>query len=321
MNYKNLSILGLTALFYFYSIDTVAKEAEYQCESEYMPLTSQNKIRLVGNSFSFLEGPTWSAQSNAFYFSDMDFNGSQTQGPGSTIYKLDLPDRISVYKENMGTNGLMAVGESIYTMNHATRSLSRLSISTKQCEIIVNRFQGLQFNSPNDLVQSNSGVIYFTDPDWQLSGRKQETPFTGVYAYSPEGVLTLIDRSLVRPNGIALSPDQQTLYVGSFANEIVRYRLDKKGNFRGKEKFINIDSPDGIAVDCIGNLYATSHNEGAIYVYSNTGEQLDKVSIGPKITNIAFGGEKLKTLLITTDHGLYTMELNISGHKATLSKN
>ncbi len=321
MNYNNLSIIGLITLFYLYSIDTIAKQAVYQCESEYVPLTSQNKIRLVGNSFSFLEGPTWSAHSNAFYFSEMDFNGPQTQGPGSTIYQLDLPDRISVYKENVGTNGLMAVGESIYTMNHATRSLSRLLISTKQSETIVNKFQGLQFNSPNDLVQSNCGVIYFTDPDWQLSGRKQETPFTGVYAYSPEGVLTLIDKSLVRPNGIALSPDQQTLYVGSFANEIVRYQLDKQGNFGGKETFISINSPDGIAVDCAGNLYATSHNEGAIYVYSNAGEQLDKISIGPKITNIAFGGEQLKTLLITTDHGLYTMEVNISGHKTTLSNN
>jgi gluconolactonase len=251
----------------------------------------------------------------------MDFNGPQTQGPGSTIYQLDLPDKISVYKENSGTNGLMAVGEFIYTMNHATRSLSRVQISTKQSETIVEQFQGLQFNSPNDLVQSNSGVIYFTDPDWQLSGRKQGTPFTGVYAYSLDGVLRLLDKSLERPNGIALSPDQKTLYVGSFANEIVRYKLDQQGNIGKKEKFVSINSPDGIAVDCAGNLYATSHNEGAIYVYSNTGKQLDKVSIGPKITNIAFGGEKLKTLLITTDHGLYTMATNIAGQQTILSNN
>jgi gluconolactonase len=313
MNCKNLFIVAVVTIFFLYSIASIANETEQHCQSEYIPIDSQNKITLVGDSFSVLEGPTWSMQNNAFYFSEMNFNGSQVLGPESTIYQLILPNKVSIYKADSGTNGLLAVGEFIYTMNHASRSLSRLLISSKQGDIIVDKFEGLKFNSPNDLVQSNNGTFYFTDPDWQLSGRKQETPYTGVYSLGTKGKITLIDNSLEKPNGIALSPDQQTLYVGSFSNEIVKYRLDKQGNFGNKETFITINSPDGMAVDCAGNIYATSHNEGVIYVYSNKGEQLDKIFIGPKVTNIAFGGEYLKTLLITTDHGLYTMQLNTPG--------
>ncbi|MBL4629676.1 MAG: SMP-30/gluconolactonase/LRE family protein [Paraglaciecola sp.] len=313
MYLKNLYVTVFSISAVTLSMTTLADEAQKQCQAEYVPITSQHKLRLVDDNFYFLEGPTWSVQNKAFYFSEMNFNGPQEHGPKSTIYQLNLPNKVSIYKKDTGTNGLLAIGEFLYTMNHATRSLSRLLISSTHSEIIVNSYHGLKFNSPNDLVQSHNGTIYFTDPDWQLSGRKQETPYTGLYALSPKGTIKLLDSSIEKPNGIALSPDQKTLYVGSFSHDIVKYQIDKQGNIGDREAFISINSPDGMAIDCAGNIYATSHSEGVIYVYSSEGEQLDKISVGPKVTNIAFGGEYLKTLLITTNHGLYTIEVNISG--------
>ena len=313
MYFKKLYTVVISIGALTLSVTSLADETQKICQSEYVQLTNQHKLRLVDDNFYFLEGPTWSTQNKAFYFSDMNFNGTQDKGPNSTIYQLSLPNKVSVYKKNTGTNGLLAVGEFIYTMNHSTRSLSRLHISSKQGETVANSYHGLKFNSPNDLVQSHKGTIYFTDPDWQLSGRKQDTPYTGLYSLSSKSTLKLIDKSIEKPNGIALSPDQKTLYVGSFSNEIVKYQIDEQGNVGNKKTFFTINSPDGMAVDCSGNIYATSHNEGVVYVYSSEGEQLDKIYVGPKVTNVAFGGEHLTTLLITTDHGLYTLDVKIPG--------
>jgi gluconolactonase len=318
MKSKNLYTTSLFVSLLIFSSDNIADEAVIHCNGEYIPINSQNKLNLVRDNFMFLEGPSWSEQDNVFYFSEMNFNGSQVLGPNSTIYQLNLPNKVSIYKKNAGTNGLLSIGDFLYTMNHASRSLSRILISSGHSESIVSEYQGLKFNSPNDLVQSSTGTIYFTDPDWQLSGRKQESPYTGVYAFTANGILELVDKSLGKPNGIALSPNQKTLYVGSFSNEVVKYQIDKHGKIGDKEAFITINSPDGMAVDCSGNLYVTSHNEGVIYIYSSDGVQLDKISVGPKVTNITFGGEQLKTLLITTDHGLYTMNVNSPGFKTSV---
>jgi gluconolactonase len=319
-NFKNICLTAFYIGLAFSIPNSSAQVIENAyCNVNYLPINAQNKLMLVRDHFLFLEGPTWSEENSAFYFSEMNFNSSQAFGPQSTIYQLNLPNRISVYKENSGTNGLLAAGEFLYTMNHASRSLSRINFSSGKDESLVNDYKGLKFNSPNDLVQASDGTIYFTDPNWQLSGRPQETPYTGVYAMTSDGILTLIDDSLEKPNGIALSPDQRTLYVGSFTNEINKYQVDFHGNVGKKKAFININSPDGMAIDCAGNIYATSHNEGVIYIYSPAGKQLDKIIIGPKITNIAFGGKTLKTLLITTDHGLYTMEVNIAGLRVAIN--
>jgi gluconolactonase len=296
-----------------FSINSEAKNTGDYCQAEYIPIGSENKVKLVSGGSSFLEGPTWSKKENAFYFSAMDFSGSQKYGPKSTIYKLSLPNKVSVYKEDAGTNGLLSVGDFIYTMNHATRSLSKIHIASGENKTIVNNYQKLKFNSPNDIVQSTNGTIYFTDPDWQLSGRTQEIPYTGVYMLTSDGTLRLLDKSLKKPNGIVLSPDEKTLYVGSLDHEIVKYQIDKDENIGEKETFISVNAPDGMAVDCMGNIYIASHSEGVIYIYSNKGKVLDKISVGPKVTNVAFGGKHMKTLLITTNHGLYSMDVNVPG--------
>jgi len=318
MNFKYLySFVLLTTSLVFSinseAINSEAKNTRDYCQAEYISIGSENKVKLVSSGSSFLEGPTWSKKENAFYFSAMDFSASQKNGPKSSIYKLILPNQVSVYKEDAGTNGLLSVGEFIYTMNHATRSLSKIHIASGKNETIVDNYQQLKFNSPNDLEQSTNGTMYFTDPDWQLSGRTQETPYTGVYSLTSDGTLTLLDKSLNKPNGIVLSPDEKTLYVGSLDHQIVKYKIDKHGKIGEKESFILINAPDGMAVDCMGNIYIASHNEGVIYIYSSEGKVLDKISVGPKATNIAFGGRDMKTLLITTNHGLYTIDVNIPG--------
>lgn len=291
----------------------ISSSAKNECSAEVSPLSNGEKPKLIRTGFKFLEGPTWSKIDQAFYFSEMDFNSAQTYGPESTIYKLTLPHKIELVQKNVGTNGLLADGDFLYTMDHANRSLSKLTLNTLKSEVLSQAINGMKYNSPNDLVKADNGIIYFTDPNWQLGKRKQETPFTGFYAYLPSGKTILLDKTLTKPNGIAISPDQQTLYVGDASNRIFAYPLKSDGTLSERTLFAEIDSPDGMAVDCAGNLYATSHSKGMINIYASNGKLRDSFTLGHSVTNIAFGGEQGKTLLITSPHGLYYISSNIKG--------
>ncbi|WP_165727810.1 SMP-30/gluconolactonase/LRE family protein [Pseudoalteromonas sp. 31A1] len=281
--------------------------------NEQSPLIKGVKPTLVSDELLFLEGPTWSSQDNAFYFSEMNFSSSQALGPDSTIYKLVLPNILTTYLEHSGTNGLYAKGESLYTLNHSTQSLSKINIKSKTNTVVVNEFDGLSFSSPNDMTMHKNGDIFFTDPNWQIGERTQQMPYTGVYKLSNTGVLSLIDATLEKPNGVALSPDQRTLYVGDFSNRVSKYTIDENGDISPREDFIKVTSPDGIKVDSAGNIYVSSHKEGVINIYTPSGLLIDKIELGPNVTNLAFGGKNRKTLLITTAKGLFTLDVKVAG--------
>ena len=281
--------------------------------NEQSPLIKGVIPTLVSDDFLFLEGPTWSSQDNAFYFSEMNFASSQALGPDSTIYKLQLPNTITTYLKHSGTNGLYAKSGNLYNLNHNTQSLSKINIKSKTNTVIVNKFDGLSFSSPNDMTMHRNGDIYFTDPNWQLGERTQQIPYTGVYKLSNMGVLSLIDATLEKPNGVALSPDQHTLYIGDFSNRVSKYTIDENGNISPREDFIKVTSPDGIKVDSAGNIYVSSHKKGVINIYTPRGSLIDKIELGPNVTNLAFGGKNRKTLLITTAKGLFTLDVKVAG--------
>ncbi|WP_166419472.1 SMP-30/gluconolactonase/LRE family protein [Pseudoalteromonas sp. Z1A8] len=281
--------------------------------NEQSPLIKGVTPTLVSDELLFLEGPTWSSQDNAFYFSEMNFASSQALGPDSTIYKLVLPNILTTYLEHSGTNGLYAKNGSLYTLNHSTQSLSKINIRSKTNTVVVSEFDGLSFSSPNDMTMHKNGDIFFTDPNWQIGERTQKMPYTGVYKLSNTGVLSLIDATLEKPNGVALSPDQHTLYVGDFSNRVSKYTIDKNGEISPREDFIKVTSPDGIKVDSAGNIYVSSHSKGVINIYTPSGAFIDKVELGPNVTNLAFGGKDRKTLLITTAKGLFTLDVKVAG--------
>lgn len=281
--------------------------------NEQSPLIKGVTPTLVSDNLLFLEGPTWSSHDNAFYFSEMNFASSQALGPDSTIYKLVLPNTLTTYLKHSGTNGLYAKGQSLYTLNHSTQSLSKINIKSKTNTVIVNKFDGLSFSSPNDMTMHKNGDIFFTDPNWQLGERTQQMSYTGVYKLSNTGVLSLIDATLEKPNGVALSPDQRTLYIGDFSNRVSKYTIDENGDILPREDFIKVTSPDGIKVDSAGNIYVSSHKKGVINIYTPRGSLIDKIELGPNVTNLAFGGKNRKTLLITTAKGLFTLDVKVAG--------
>jgi gluconolactonase len=279
------------------------------------PLAPDAKPTLVRDGFVFVEGPVWVERLGALLFSEMNFeaDGSKT-GPPSTIHQLVPPSTFSVFLADSGSNGLAVDDGGIVACTHDTQAVSRIDLERRARTALVASVGGKRFNSPNDLALGRRGQLYFTDPDWQLGARQNQTGVTGVYWAPAGGPAALVDGELPKPNGIALAPDQRSLYVGALDGTVSRFPLDDSGRPGARAAFADVASPDGMTVDCAGNLYVASHEPGELVVLSPQGERLATVPVGPRATNAAFGGPERRTLYITAGSALYALPGNVPGH-------
>ena len=180
---------------------------------------------------------------------------------------------------------------------------------------MVDNVGGSRFNSPNDLILRSDGTVYFTDPDFQLGTRPSETGMQGVYRASPSGTVSLIDGTFAEPNGITLSPDETVLYVADYNGNLVRtFAVAEDGSTSGRKDFVSVSSPDGLAMDCLGNLYVASGSPGVMQVYAPSGNKLGSVTVASSLSNMAFGGTDGKTLYITAGKALYSLDMNLPGY-------
>jgi gluconolactonase len=277
------------------------------------PLPSDRQAKLVRADFGFIEGPLWIAERNQLLFSDMNFSTSNNpNGPDAVIRRFTPPNTFDVFAMASGTNGL-ALGNDgrVIAASHGVQSLIDFDLTTGQREVRALDYQGKHFNSPNDLAVRADGNVYFTDPDFQLGPRTSETNLRGVYRVSPSGVVSLVDGTLNNPNGIALSPDENTLYVGSAGNDVFSYALAADGGITGMRKlFASPGASDGLGIDCAGNVYVTSTT---VQVFDAGGSKLGEIAVAETPSNVAFGGPDRTTLFITAQGGLYSIELGVPG--------
>jgi gluconolactonase len=269
----------------------------------------------VQDGFVFIEGPVWLDGPNTqavLLFSDMDMGVNGAQGPPSRIRRLDPPSTFDVFVENGGSNGLALDNDgNVLAASHFEQDLVRVNPSTGALSPLGLRFEGKRFNSPNDLTVRSDGTIYFTDPDWQLAGRDNETGMTGVYRVSPALEVSLVIGTLPRPNGIALSPDEKTLYVGANQSDVLAFPVNEDGSVGPSAPFVSSGASDGLTVDCAGNLYVTAGGE--VKVYAPDKSSLGSISVAEGPANVAFGGEDRRTLYITARTGLYSIRLEVPG--------
>jgi len=246
--------------------------------------------------------------------------GAQQVQP-STIHRLAPPAPAQTFVAASGSNGLALSpdGGQIVAATHDNRTVSAYRLSDGARTVVAADYLGRAFNSPNDVTVRADGVVYFTDPNFQR-GRRADAMGgrTGVFRVV-NGQVTLVDNTVRQPNGIALSPDGHTLYVGAYGeNRIYAYAVQPDGSTGGRTVFATIGSPDGVTVDCAGNLYWVSHNEGRVHVFSPAGAELGTISSGPEATNAAFGGSDRRTLYITAgrtgDYGIYRIPLGVPGY-------
>jgi gluconolactonase len=187
---------------------------------------------------------------------------------------------------------------------------------------IVDQYDGKRLNSPNDAVIKSNGDIYFTDPPYGLTDGEndplKELDFQGVYRWSPDGDVTLLSDIQSRPNGIAFSPDEKTLYVANSDpdNAVwMMYEINDEGlaenprvffdvtNLVGKEKGL----PDGLKVNKQGYIFATG--PGGVLVFSPDARHLGTIKTGEATANCAFNQDE-SILYITAD--MYLLRVKLS---------
>lgn len=269
------------------------------------------EVKQLAEGLKFTEGPVWDNNENVLLFSDI---------PANKIYKLSATGELETFRNpSNNSNGLIFDAEGNLLMaEHSGRKIGKLSPDGKY-SAVVETYNGTRFNSPNDVIIDSKGVIYFTDPPYGLP--KDATDilgFNGVYQYR-NGKVTLITKELDRPNGIALSPDERTLYVANSGapKKYIKFPVSKNGKVGKSELFYDVSgidkpgNPDGIKVDIEGNLYATG--PGGVWVFSAGGKHLGTIEFPETPANIAFGSSDMKTLYVTARTGVYSIPVKIPG--------
>jgi sugar lactone lactonase YvrE len=288
------------------------------------PAPTATKIK---DGFNFLEGPTWDAASQTLLLTNMhDGTGAQNVQPSDILRFTPSTGTFATFIAGAGSNGLAISrdGTSVIAATHDQRSVSSYNLATKQRTTIAANYQGHLFNSPNDVTVGANGTVYFTDPDFQRANRPdQMSGKTSVFRVA-NGVVTLIDNTIREPNGIELSPDGKSLYVGGNATgKIYKYPVNPDGSTGARSDFASLGGTDGGTVDCAGNVYQITYGDGKVHVFSPAGQALGTISAGRNATNIAFGGPDRMTLYITSgipsnggdtgNFGLYNIRLNVPG--------
>jgi len=184
----------------------------------------------------------------------------------------------------------------------------------------LSKYQGKRLNSPNDLVFTADGALWFTDPSFGLpdmdKDHTKELKFNGVFRYAG-GKLTPVVTDMTQPNGIAFSPDEKTLYISnSLPDMYVRaYDVGADGKLSNPRNLIKWpgsapDVPDGMKVDSAGNVWATG--PGGIRIISPQGKVLGQLIVPEIVANIGFA-EDGKTVYLTGSTSLYRLHTKIPG--------
>ena len=290
-------------------------------------------IEVVAEGFKWSEGPVWLPQEQCLVFSDvprnMVFSWSRKQGLLEYLKPSGFTGKKSRGGEP-GANGLALDSKGrLLLCQHGDRRVARmgatLSHPIAKFVTLTSEYRGQRFNSPNDLVVHSNGTIFFTDPPYGLvNGMRdpaKELAFQGVYRFDPHGETTLLVKDLPRPNGIALSPDEKTLYVAQShqpAKVIMAYDVDVNLNLSNARVFFDANelgrkrrgNPDGLKVDQKGNLFATG--PGGVLVLSPSGKHLGTIVTNELIANCAFGDDG-RTLYMTSHRLVCRIRLSTKG--------
>jgi gluconolactonase len=268
-----------------------------------------------------IEGPVWIGDS--LYLSEITFGGGidparilkHTPGAGTTVF-LDMVTG-GMTGENAGTNGLALTNDGqLLAARHYNGSISIIDLTNpSQITPVVTGYMGTRFNSPNDVAVHSNGGIYFTDPDYQGPDQRPQAE-ERAYWVPAGGMAQPIAMAPTKPNGIALSRDEATLFILG-QNGLFRYAVAANGSAGARTNMTN-QSGDGMGKDCAGNLYITQGNQVRVFdrMFRELTPAIAVPLTGGSVTNVAFGGPNRRTLFITSLNpaSLFSVELNVPGY-------
>jgi gluconolactonase len=285
---------------------------------------------------SFLEGPAVAADGQ-LYFSDLI---------GNRIYRLTTDRKLHVFREDSGrTNGNTFDGhgrllscEGAEQGPGGRRRIVRTDLKTGSVEVLTERFAGKRYNSPNDICVDTRGRVWFTDPYYGEDPQILEQDAEAVYRIDPGGNVAraLSQPAIERPNGLAITPDDRTLYVidshprPGGNRKVWAFDVAEDGSVSHQRlvfDFLRGRGGDGMRLDASGILWIAAgitvprHNgedssvPPGVYVVTPGGKLLGRIPIPEDvITNLAFGGPQRTTLYVTAGKSIFTIPLAVSGY-------
>lgn len=299
------------------------------------------------------EGPTC-APDGSIYFSDIPFGEDK-----GLIMRFDPKTKQTTVfvDDSKKSNGLKfdAKGRLIACegSNFGGRAVASYDLDTKTRTVVADAYKGKRFNSCNDLAIDRKGRIYFSDPRY-LGPEKRELEHMAVYRIDTDGTVAEVTHEVEKPNGVALSPDNRTLYVVDHNNanekldespnpekkgamKLYAFSLNDDGLVEGARKTLydlgEENGFDGLTVDEKGNLYLAQRSlkRPGILVLDPAGKEIAFIPTGASQpgaktpvgipSNCCFGaGDEKSTLYVTVDLSLHRIKLKIPGAKNAWEK-
>lgn len=298
-------------------------------------ISAANRLS-VAAGVAFTEGPACAADGRVF-FSDIVNNRILCHTPGQpwfTVFRQPSGRANGLLFDPQGR--LLACEGNEFGPNDGQRRITRTDLQTGQLDVLTERFEGCRYNSPNDIAVRANGQIFFTDPCYG-DRATMELAHESVYRIDLDGRVTrlITQPEIERPNGVALSPDQETLYVvdscpvSGGARKIWAFALAESGNV-SRQRLVVDFAPgrggDGMCVDSQGRLFIAAGiidprhgNEtrdvpAGVHIFSPDGESLGRIPIPEDvITNCTFGGPDLRTLYVTAGKSLFQIRVDVPG--------
>ena len=274
------------------------------------------------------EGPVWMSEDDSVLWSDI---------PNNRMLRWSERDGLTVWRSSVEfTNGhtrdrngdLLHCSHGLRAIVRTRRIGGRVDAATPD-EIVIDRYQGKRFNSPNDIVVKSDGSIWFTDPPYgilsNVEGHQAESELGAhhVFRFDPStGEVAIVTSEMIDPNGLAFSPDESLLYVsdtsaarlGDAGHHHIKVFDVEGGRALRYGRVFAVVSPglsDGFRLDVQGWVYTSS--EDSVQVYHRDGSLLAKISVPEKVGNLTFGGVGRNVLYIAASSSLYRIILNTAG--------
>jgi gluconolactonase len=260
------------------------------------------------------EGPVYFADGDYLLWSDIPNNRIMQfiEGAGVRVFRQPSNNSNGNTRDRQGR---------LVTCEHGARRVTRTE-PDGSITVLADNYRGKRLNSPNDVVVKSDGSIWFTDPPYGIlsayEGGKSASELGTCYVFRldpRDGGLSIVADDFVKPNGIAFSPDETTLYVADTGashdpegpHHIRAFAVEGGARLSQGRVFaeINPGLADGFRLDRDGNLW-TSAGDG-VHCFSPAGELLGKIKVPEVVSNVTFGGPKRNRLFITATTSLYAI--------------
>lgn len=269
----------------------------------------------LGTGYLFTEGPLWHPVERHLTFSDM---------PGDIMRRWSAKTGVKTFRRPCNkSNGLAYDRQGrLLICEHASSRLTRLekdgSVTT-----LASHWQGKELNSPNDLVCTAEGTIYFSDPTYGRAEyyglpRPTELAFRGLYRIDPKvGTLALLADDFGQPNGLCFSADGLRLFVNDTERQHIRvFEIGSDGGVTGGKVWAETKgegpgAPDGMKLDTAGNVWCCG--PGGIHVFAPDATCLGVLRVPEYTANFCWGDDDMRSLFITASTSLYRVRTKVAG--------